>query len=116
MLGLSARSATAHIDDVNRRLGTLERRLDGAVGRTSARVGKTADRAQDSFVSTLSSLADQFRGSPYGDEAMKFGNEAARLGGDALRRLSNEVEHRPLVTLAVALGVGILVGVVSGRR
>jgi hypothetical protein len=28
-------------------------------------------------------------------------------------RLSNEVEHRPLVTVAVAVGVGILVGLAS---
>jgi hypothetical protein len=32
---------------------------------------------------------------------------------DALRRLSNEVEYRPLVTVAVAVGVGILVGLAS---
>ena len=32
------------------------------------------------------------------------------------RRLSNEVEHRPLVTLAVAIGVGILVGLASHHR
>jgi hypothetical protein len=30
-----------------------------------------------------------------------------------VRRLSNEVEHRPLVTVAVAVGVGILVGLAS---
>ena len=40
-----------------------------------------------------------------------MGNEAAKLGNDALRRLSSEVEHRPLVTLAVAVGVGMLIGV-----
>ena len=50
------------------------------------------------------------------DEAVKLGNEAAKLGNDALRRLSREVEHRPLVTLAVAVGVGILVGLISQRR
>ena len=51
-----------------------------------------------------------------GDEAAKIGSEAAKLGNNALRRLSKEVEHRPLVTLAVAVGVGILVGLVSHRR
>jgi hypothetical protein len=40
-------------------------------------------------------------------------DEAAKLGNDALRRLSNEVEHRPLITLAIAVGVGILVGLAS---
>lgn len=51
-----------------------------------------------------------------GDEVAKLGGEAQKLGNDALRRLSNEVEHRPLVTLAVAVGVGILVGLASHRR
>jgi hypothetical protein len=66
----------------------------------------------------LSSIADRFRGraDSLGDEAMRFGSEAAKLGNVALRRLSKEVEHRPLVTLAVAIGVGLLVGVASHRR
>jgi len=38
----------------------------------------------------------------------------SRRANDALRRPSNEVEHRPLVTVAVAVGVGILVGLASG--
>jgi ElaB/YqjD/DUF883 family membrane-anchored ribosome-binding protein len=54
---------------------------------------------------SLSSIADRFRGG-----AHSMGDEAAKLGNDVLRRLSNEIEHRPLVTLAVAVGVGILVG------
>jgi ElaB/YqjD/DUF883 family membrane-anchored ribosome-binding protein len=45
-----------------------------------------------------------------------MGNEAAKLGNDALQRLSREVEHRPLVTLAVAVVVGILIGVASRRH
>jgi ElaB/YqjD/DUF883 family membrane-anchored ribosome-binding protein len=51
-----------------------------------------------------------------GEEATKVGSDAAKLGNDALRRLSKEVEHRPLVTLAVAVGLGILVGLASHRR
>jgi ElaB/YqjD/DUF883 family membrane-anchored ribosome-binding protein len=50
------------------------------------------------------------------DEAAKFGSEAAKLGNHALHRLSKEVEHRPLVTLVVAVGVGILVGLARGRH
>jgi len=51
-----------------------------------------------------------------GDEAVKIGSEAAKLGNDALRRLSKEVEHRPLITLTVAVGVGILVGLLVSHR
>jgi ElaB/YqjD/DUF883 family membrane-anchored ribosome-binding protein len=53
-----------------------------------------------------------------GDEAVRFGNEAAKfgakVGNDALERVASEVEQRPLVTLAVAIGVGILIGMVGG--
>jgi ElaB/YqjD/DUF883 family membrane-anchored ribosome-binding protein len=61
-------------------------------------------------------LADRFRGLSIGDEAAKFGGDVAKVGNDALRRLSKEVEQRPVVTLAVAIGVGILVGLVIHRR
>jgi ElaB/YqjD/DUF883 family membrane-anchored ribosome-binding protein len=63
-------------------------------------------------------MADRFRGKAgsVSDQAGRMGNEAAKLGNDALRRLSREVEHRPLVTLAVAVGVGILIGVASRRH
>jgi hypothetical protein len=50
------------------------------------------------------------------DEAAKIGSETAKLGSGLLRRLSKEVEHRPIVTLAVAVGVGILVGLTRGRH
>jgi ElaB/YqjD/DUF883 family membrane-anchored ribosome-binding protein len=42
-----------------------------------------------------------------GNEAAKFG---AKVGNDALERVASEVERRPLVTLAVAIGIGILIG------
>ncbi len=66
----------------------------------------------------LSNLAGRFAGSAgsVSDEAVNFGNEATKFGNVALRRLSQEVEHRPLVTLAVAIGVGVLLGAISHRR
>jgi len=39
-----------------------------------------------------------------------LGQSGYSRANDALRRLSSEVEHQPLVTVAVAVGVGILVG------
>jgi hypothetical protein len=39
-----------------------------------------------------------------------LGQSGFSRANDALRRLSSEVEHQPLVTVAVAVGVGILVG------
>jgi hypothetical protein len=77
-----------------------------------------APRKPPTIVSALQSMADRVQGKANSvrDEAAKIGSEAAKLGNHALRRLSSEVEHRPLVTLAVAIGVGILVGLASHHR
>ena len=52
------------------------------------------------------------------DEAANFGNEAlkvgARVGNDALERIAAQAKNRPLVTLAVAISVGVLIGM-AGR-
>jgi ElaB/YqjD/DUF883 family membrane-anchored ribosome-binding protein len=45
-----------------------------------------------------------------------FGKDAARYRTAALSQISKETEQRPLVAVAVALGIGILLGMaVSGR-
>ena len=53
------------------------------------------------------------------DEAGSFGNEAVKIGtkvgSDALDRIATQAKNRPLVTLAVAIGVGILIGMTSRR-
>src|SRR5262249_3789263 len=92
----------------NGRLRSLEEQLERVGGRTSASTAEVAARAGAAIAPVLSSIADRFRGGTH-----SMSDEAAKLGNDALRRLSNEVEHRPLVTLAVAVGVGILVGLAS---
>jgi ElaB/YqjD/DUF883 family membrane-anchored ribosome-binding protein len=46
-------------------------------------------------------------GAGYGSNALKLG---AGYGTDALARVSAQAEDRPLVTVGVALGIGILIG------
>jgi len=117
-----SRAIAADIGEIDRRLRALERTLERVGGRASASAGQAADRLGEAVASALSTIADRFRNGAgsMGDEAVrlgnKFGGEAAKLGDVALRRLSDEVEHRPLVTLAVAVGVGILVGLATHRR
>jgi ElaB/YqjD/DUF883 family membrane-anchored ribosome-binding protein len=128
-----SRAISADIGEIDRRLRALERTLERVGGRVSAGAGQAADRVGESVAAALGNIAERFRNGAgsMGDEAAKFGSEAARFGAkygneafklgtrygnDAVRRLADEVEHRPLVTLAVAVGVGILVGLVSHRR
>ena len=110
MLGQSgySRAVPPNVRGIERRLRLLEQQLERAGGRTSASTAEVAERAAAAIVPVLSSIANRFRGGTH-----SMSDEAAKLGNDALRRLSNEVEHRPLVTLAVAVGVGILVGLAS---
>src|SRR5712671_4963844 len=106
---------SAEIGNIDQRLRALERQLERAGGRSAANAAQAAERVGETIVSALQSMADRVQGGANSvrDEAAKIGSEAAKLGNHALRRLSNEVEHRPLVTLAVAVGVGLLVGLAS---
>jgi hypothetical protein len=113
-----SRALSVDIGEIERRLRGLEHRLEKLGSRTSARTADAADRIGERIATSLTSMAEQFRGGAgvATDEAARIGGEAVKLGNDALRRLSREVERRPLVILAVAVGVGILVGLASHRR
>jgi len=117
-----SRGTSADLGEIERRLRTIERQLERAGSRASAGASQAADQVSDMIASALNSTADKFRdrantvGNVMTEEAARLGNEAAKLGDNALRRLSKEVENRPLVTLAIAVGVGLLIGLSSRRR
>jgi ElaB/YqjD/DUF883 family membrane-anchored ribosome-binding protein len=118
----NSRAISADIGEIERRLRAIEHRLERAGGRASASAAQAADQVGESIAAAFGNIAERFRGSAasVSDEAVKIGGhaakEAAKLGHGALRRISQEVEHRPLVTLAVAVGVGVLVGLASHRH
>ena len=123
MLGRSAYSGakyraakSAHIGSMDRELRTLQKCLERVRGRVSTDAAEGADKFGKAIASMLDEVAERFRDGSLGDEAAKIGTEAAKLSNDALRRVSREIEARPLVALAVAIGVGILVGLVSQHR
>lgn len=115
--------------DVDRRMQRLEQqieRLSGAASRTAssgmASAAQATDRVSDAVVSALGDVIERFRGgarnvdvAKFSQDAARFGHEASKLGSVALRRVSSEVEHRPLMMIAVAVGVGLLIGW-AGRR
>ena len=90
-----------------------------------ASAAQATDRVGEALVAALSDLVDRFRGGArsfsgeaarVGQDAARFGHEATKLGGEALRRVSTEVERRPLLTLAIAVGVGLLIGIGARRH
>src|SRR6516162_1886203 len=96
-------SLSFNVREIERRLRSLEQQLERIGDRTSASTAEVVERVGAAIAPVLSSIADRFHAG-----AHSMSDDAAKLGNDALRRLSNEVEHRPLITLAVAVGVGIL--------
>ncbi|MBX9776302.1 MAG: hypothetical protein K2Y71_18135 [Xanthobacteraceae bacterium] len=117
--------------EVERRVQHLEQRLDrlgSLASRTAANgfagAAHATERVSDALVSALSDLVDRFRGGArsvggeaarFGQDAARLGHEASKLGSEALRRVSTEVERRPLMMIGVAIGVGLLIGW-AGRR
>jgi ElaB/YqjD/DUF883 family membrane-anchored ribosome-binding protein len=104
-------------------LRAIEREL-GAIGkiagrRASSRVSAVASHIFDAIGPTLNELNDRFRRGQQSaiDEATNFGTEAiqagARAGNEAFDRIGDQAKQRPLFTLAVALGIGMLIGLAA---
>jgi ElaB/YqjD/DUF883 family membrane-anchored ribosome-binding protein len=108
-----ARALAVDTGEIERRLRAIEKRLEKAGGNASENASQAVDRVGEA----LSELVDKFRGGARSmtDEAAKFGSDAAKVGNVALHRVVDEVGRRPLVALAIAAGVGILIGLSSRR-
>ena len=111
---------------IQKHLGAIEKELE-TIGRIAGRRGTAAASAAseqigDAVSSIVSNMIDRFtahsrvasdKAALLGSRALKLG---ARYGNDAVDRVSAEAESRPLLTLGVALGVGVLIGAaVLGR-
>ena len=105
---------------IQKHLGAVETELE-KIGRmagrqTSDAAAAASDQIGDAISTILSEMVERFRKGrrAAGDHAGRLGNQAldvgAKYGSDALQRVAREAEHRPLITVGVALGIGILIG------
>ena len=106
-------------------LRAIEKEL-GGIGRSagrnaSASASAAGNQIAEAFWPILNDIVDRFgRGqSAAVDEAASLGNEAvkisARASNEALGRIATQAKTRPLAAFAVAIGVGILIGVAVRR-
>jgi ElaB/YqjD/DUF883 family membrane-anchored ribosome-binding protein len=106
-------------------LRAIEKEL-GGIGRSPSRNASTSastagKQIAEAIWPILNDIADRFgRGQRAAvDEVASLGNEAvkisARAGNDALGRIATQAKTRPLAAFAVAIGVGILIGVAVRR-
>jgi len=103
---------SAQTGEIERRLHALEKRLNEIGSRASTNSRDIVGDLGDVIASALSSWADRFRhgASTVGDQSAALGKDAARLGTMAIDRIGDESRQRPLFAVAVALGVGIFLG------
>ena len=117
MLGSSryTRAISAKAGEIEQRLQALEKRLGNVGTRASTNAQDTAENLGDAIASALSGWADRFRqgASTVGDQSAALGKDATKLGTVALNRIADETGRRPLFALAVAVGVGILIGMAA---
>lgn len=86
-------------------MSDLEKRLR-RLGSTSKREFSGATGDINEFVNdALAGIMDRVRA-----EASSATDKAAHFGVDAVKKLSDEVEQRPLAMLAIAAGIGFLFG------
>lgn len=105
--------------DLDRLLSDLEQRLSRLARMLPSPASAPAiDRVGDAIAAALGDIADRFRNRARaaGTGASRAGEDAVQFGNDALRKLAHEVEQRPLLTLAIAVGVGALAAGLLARR
>ena len=105
---------------IQKHLGAVETELEKigrmAGRRTSDAAATASDQIGDTISTILRDMAERFRkgGQAAGDQAGRLSNQAlnvgAKYGSNALQEVASEVEDRPLVTIGIALGIGILIG------
>jgi len=108
------------VSAIQQHFGAVEKELEkiGRIAgrRTSVAAASATEQIGDAISTILSDMMDRFRQGRQmaGDQAGRLGNQALDLGAkysnDALRRITDEIEGRPLVMIGVALGIGILIG------
>ena len=122
----NSQSSTGDIAEIQHEIGQLMHDLETRVGKLNelARNGAAhaAGEAGEYVTETLSETAERLRASAseaasrLQNGAQTMTDEASRMSHDAMRRIEDEVGQRPLLTLAIAAGIGFIAGMASRRH
>ena len=106
---MTVRSKTAstaeEIAAIQELMSDLEKRLRRLTGATKREFSGASGDINEFVNDALAGIMHRVR-----DGASSATDKAAHLGGDAVRKLTDEVEQRPLAMLAIAAGIGFLFG------
>ncbi|MEI7805855.1 MAG: hypothetical protein WCI56_11040 [Hyphomicrobiales bacterium] len=97
----------AAIEDL---MSDLEKRLRRLNGNAKREISGASSDINEFVNDALSGIMKRVRDGS-STVAESVADEATKMGGDALKRIVDEVEHRPMAMLAVAAGIGFLFGI-----
>jgi ElaB/YqjD/DUF883 family membrane-anchored ribosome-binding protein len=110
------------VSELERVISGLERRVaeltssrgirstvTGATDQVGNAVTRASTQVGEAVADTLTEVADKVRTGATSVASV------ARVGAGAMQRMGVELERRPFMTIAVALGIGFLAGL-TGRR
>jgi ElaB/YqjD/DUF883 family membrane-anchored ribosome-binding protein len=92
----------------------LEKRLRRLSTTTKREASGASDDIGEFVSDALDRITSRVRESAAG-VTQSVSDEAKRFSGDAFRKLTDEVENRPLLMLSVAAGIGFLAGLANRR-
>ncbi|MGH6725645.1 MAG: hypothetical protein ACREB8_03760 [Pseudolabrys sp.] len=95
-------------------MSDLETRLRRLSGSTRREVSGASSEIGDFVSEALERIANRVSNGA-SDAGQTLAEEATRLGSGALKKLTGEIEERPLLMLAAAAGVGFLAGLANRR-
>jgi hypothetical protein len=103
------RHVAGDAQDLRDEVGQLVQDIENRLGRLNSLTRRGASHAMDGMhdlaYGAVAGLSDRVRKSARG-----VGGEAAAIGSGAFNRVVHEIEKRPLLTLAIAVGLGIAAG------
>lgn len=114
-------SIVGHLRAIETELGRMGRGAGRQASASAAAAAAAGNQIADAIGPILGDIAERFRrgrsaalddAANYSDQAIKAGT---RIGSDALAQLTRQAKSYPLLTVAVAVGIGVLIGF-AGRR
>ncbi len=110
-----AKSATAEeIAAIEDLVSDLEKRLRRLSGSTRREVSGASGEVSDFVSEALERITHRVRETA-SEATESMADETTRFGSDAFKKLTDEVEQRPLLMLAAAAGIGFLAGLANRR-
>ena len=111
----AAKSAAAEeIAAIEELMNDLEKRLSRLSGTARREASGASGDVRDFVTEALDRFTNRVRESAP-DMTRSVADKTSQLGSSALKRVTNEVEARPLMMLAIAAGIGFLCGIANRR-